>query len=116
MALKALEIDPEHKESAYNYAMCLFNLARAEQALPLVEKLVQEQPDYPLSQALLCVLYLCIGREDSAVAIIRKLASENYAIVDYIRERHADVTQLGHRTFAERLANAAAATIGIQTN
>lgn len=115
MALKALEIDPGHKESAYNHAMCQFNLARAEQALPLVEKLVQEQADYPLPLALLCVLYLCTGREDSATAIFRRLESEKYSIADYIRERHAGVAQLGHLAFAERLANAAAA-IGIQTN
>jgi GT2 family glycosyltransferase/predicted Zn-dependent protease len=108
MARKALEIDPRHKESAYNYGMCLLNLARPGQALEVVAQESAKHPGHPLLMALLCVLYLCAGEYASARTLIEELQGCNYAIAQYIRERLAMLEQLGHAALVGRLQQAAA--------
>ena len=107
MARKALEIDPDHKESAYNCGMSLLNLARPEQAVETVAQESAKHPDYPLLTALLCVLYLCTEEQESAVNILEDLKSRNYGIANYIRERVTVLEQLGHLALAQRLRQAA---------
>ena len=113
MALKALEIHPNHKESAYNYGMCLLNLGRPEQAVVFIAQESAKYPDYPLLMALLCVLYLCCGNAASAQVISKKLRSSNYALSGYIKARIAVLGQLGRQAIALQLQQASA-TIGIQ--
>ncbi|HIJ88368.1 MAG TPA: glycosyltransferase [Desulfuromonadales bacterium] len=108
MALKAMEVDPDHKESAYNYGMCLLNLARPGQAVAFIAQESAKHPDYPLLMALLCVLYLCTGESASAQAISEKLRAGNYAVTGFVKERVAVLEQLGHLTTALRLRQAAA--------
>lgn len=113
MALKALEIDPGHKESAYNYGMSLLNLACPEQAVVFIAEESARHSDYPLLMALQCVLYLCVGESASAKAISEKLRAGNYALPGYIQARITALEQLGHLATALQLRNTAI-SIGIQ--
>ncbi|MFZ4855254.1 MAG: glycosyltransferase [Desulfuromonadaceae bacterium] len=118
MALKALEIDPYHKESAYNYGICLLNLAQPEKAKAFVVHEFTKDPDYPLLMALLGVLYLCTGEAALAQTISEKLSESNYSISAYIKARIAVLEQLGHMEIAQQLRQSAtemlATVIGIQ--
>ena len=108
MALEALEIDSNHKESTYNYGMSLLNLARPEQAVAFVAQESAKHPDYPLLKALLCVLYICVGEPALAQTISEKLRAGNYEISGYIKARIAVLEQLGHLAIALQLHKAAA--------
>jgi len=103
MAIKALEIDPCHKESAYNYGICLLNQGWPEQAVFFIVLVSAKHPDYPLLMSLLCVLYLCTGNSASAKMIYEKLRASNYAISGYIKERFSVLEQLGHLAMASQL-------------
>jgi glycosyltransferase involved in cell wall biosynthesis len=107
MARKAMEIDPDHKESAHNYGMCMLNLGHPEQAAAFVAQESTKHPDYPLLMALLCVIYLCTGEVASALAISEKLSADNYEISGYIKARVAVLEQRGHLTLALLLQHAA---------
>jgi tetratricopeptide (TPR) repeat protein len=113
MAIKALEIDPGHKESAYNYGICQLNLGRPEQALVFIALESAKHPEYPLLMALLCVLHLCTGEVESAKGVAQKLLASNYAISSYIKARVAVLEQLGHPAIAIQLRQDAA-IMGIQ--
>ena len=113
MAIKALEMDPDHKESAYNYGICLLNLGRSEQAEIFVALESAKHPDYPLLMSLLCVLQLCAENFSSAERISEKLRAANYAISDYIKARAVALEQFGHPAIASQLRQAAV-TVGVQ--
>jgi tetratricopeptide (TPR) repeat protein len=106
MARTAMKIDPDHKESAHNYGMCLLNLGRPEQAVDFIAQEYTKYPDYPLLMALLCVLYLCTGEFASAQGISNKLRAKNYALLDYIKMRVTTLEHLGHPDLALKLRQA----------
>ena len=107
MALKSLEINPDHKESVYNYGICLLNLAKPDQAVTFIAHKMAKHPDYPLLMALLCVLYLCTGETASAKSLSDKLNASNYAISGYIKARVAVLEQLGRMGIAQQLRQTA---------
>jgi glycosyltransferase involved in cell wall biosynthesis len=108
MACKALEIDPAHKESAYNYGICLLNQAKPEQALEVIEPYNVRYPEYPLLMALRCVLCLCLNVNEQAVQLYNELIARNYAISGYVLKRVAALESMGYCALADRLRKTAA--------
>lgn len=115
MASNVLKMDPDHKESKYNWGVCLLNTARPELALDMVKASFAAHSNYPLLKALLCVLYLCTGEVESAMLIFEELKSCEYAIERYIYDRLAVLRQLGHQSLYERVKQSAA-EIGVVKN
>jgi glycosyltransferase involved in cell wall biosynthesis len=108
MACKALEIDPAHTESAYNYGICLLNLAKPEQAVEVIEPFCARHPEHPLLMALHCVLSLCLNAGEEASHSYNELIARNYAISGYVLERIAALESMGFLALADGLKKTAA--------
>lgn len=105
---RALELDPTHKEAAFNYGTCELYAGDPERALALIGPLARQNPDYPLLQALLAVLFMANGRVEDAARCVAKLKSMHYDIDSYLAARLHTLASLPDRgNVADRIRRAA---------
>ncbi len=72
---KALEVDPLSVESAIVLAQDLYLLRRYDEALDVVRKALDQDPDYPLAYWILGMIHLTRGHGKEAVAALEKRSS-----------------------------------------
>lgn len=102
VSAQALELAPNHKEAALNYATCALYVGDPERAVVVAEKQARSHPDDPQLQAILTVLYLSSGNS-RVRQTVELLLQRNYAIADYVRDRANVLDQLGRFEPADRL-------------
>ena len=108
----ALDIDPDHKEAAFNYGTCELYAGDLERALSIVRPLATKHASYPLLQSLLAVLCLGCRRTEEAAEKIAALKRDGYAIESYLRERAATLGALGRQQLADRISRRTAVILG----
>ena len=100
---RGLELAPNHKEAAFNYGTCELYVGDPQRALVTLLSVVKCNKDYPLLQALCCVLYLCLEQQDQAALLYKVLREQGYAVDDYIQQRAQALKAQGRHLFADRL-------------
>ncbi|NVN88993.1 MAG: glycosyltransferase [Desulfuromonadales bacterium] len=100
---RALELDPYHKEAAFNFGTCVMFCDDPYSAITVLTPVLAMHPDYPLLLALLTVLYLVTNQHDLARTTYTELESLNYAIADYIRDRALELDVAGREDMAQEL-------------
>ena len=90
-AEKALRLDPLLKEAKFNLAISLLLMGRGGEGKSLLERLLDEQPDYTAAQFMLCVAHICMQERAQAENLFRKLRS--LPIGDYIGESFLDISK-----------------------
>ena len=106
---RALELDPHHKEAAFNYGTCELYAGEPALAVPRLEPLLEKYPEYPPLLAVMMLLLILCGQQNRATSIYSKLKTMDYAIDDYARDRSRVLTKLGKERQAEELLNGFAA-------
>jgi len=109
---RALQLDPAHREAAFNYGTCELYVGDPGRALPEIERLLQQDRQHPLLQALMIMLSLALGRIEQATELYTSLAAMNYAFADYLRDRVASLQAVGRKELAQTITKNSAA-IGI---
>lgn len=100
---RALELNSDHKEAAFNFGTCALYCADPQSAIAALEPVLARHPDYPLLMALLTVLYLVTGQNDRARMTYKELVFHDYAITEYLRDRAADLDAVGRADLARCL-------------
>lgn len=113
VSLRALQLDPAHREAAFNYGTCELYVGDPARALPEIERLLKQVGQHPLLQALMVMLSLALGRYDQATAAYASLTAMNYAFGDYLRDRLFRLQAIGRTELAQTIA-VNAAKIGIK--
>jgi tetratricopeptide (TPR) repeat protein len=70
---KALALQPDLKEAHFNYALNLLHLREAEKAIPLLEDLLEQHPQYIAARFMLTAAYCCAGNKASAQESCRQI-------------------------------------------
>ncbi|UCD82324.1 MAG: tetratricopeptide repeat protein [Desulfobacterales bacterium] len=70
---KALSLQPDLKEAHFNYALNLLHLRDAEKAIPVLENLLEEHPQYIAARFMLTAAYCCAGNKASALDGCRQI-------------------------------------------
>ena len=71
-AEKALRLDPLLKEAKFNLAISLLLMGRGGEGKSLLERLIDEQPDYTAAQFMLCVAHMLHAGESAGGKAIQK--------------------------------------------
>ena len=77
---RALELDPDHKEAAFNYGTCELYVGDPKRALDLISSVAEKNPDYPLLQALVAVLFFACDMAPEGEHKTAELRSRGYGI------------------------------------
>jgi tetratricopeptide (TPR) repeat protein len=72
-AQKAVSLDPEMKEARFNEAISELFMGNLQEAIGILEKLVQEYPDYLAAMFMLSASYCCNDGWDKGMQGIQKL-------------------------------------------
>lgn len=102
---RVLELDPAHKEAAFNYGTCELYVGNPAHALTVVAPVAERNPDYPLLQTLLGVLFACTGEKNKAMRCFEPLKQQGYAVDAYVQERIQTLRSLNRGELAECLIN-----------
>lgn len=92
---RAFELDPDHKEAAFNYGTCELYAGEPVSALELLRPVAVRNPDYPLLQALMAVLCFACDHPDEGREKVDMLKACGYGIDSYICERISVLESLG---------------------
>jgi len=99
---RAVEIDPLSAEAEITLAQDLYLQRQYGEALELVRKIINQQPDYPLAYWTLGLTYLAQGQVKEAIAALEK--GRQVAPVDYTTEvLAAAYAEDGNRAEAEKV-------------
>jgi hypothetical protein len=98
-----LELDPEHKEAAYNYATCCLYTENFKDGIVAAEQCSVHYPEYPLLHAVLAALYLAEGDVVKSRLTADSLKKLNYAVERYLLEQAGVLSAQGLATLASRL-------------
>lgn len=105
---RALELDTTHKEAAFNYGTCELYAGAPERALAVIGAIAEQNPDYPLLQAIMTVLLLAGGEVEQASVCFQNLKRMNFAIQKYVDERIERLEQVGQGERAKAISEAMA--------
>ena len=74
---KSIEIDPHLKEAYVRRVIALLMIGKANEALPVVLQLVEKNPEYPYSKAVLSAARFCAGEEQKALQLVDEMIVSN---------------------------------------
>lgn len=100
---KVMELNPDHKEAALNYGVCELYAGCPQKALDRILPVVKRHREYPLLQALCCVLYACLGQQKEAASLYKVLREQGYAVDNYLQQRAQSLKTQGHHLLVEQL-------------
>lgn len=104
MARKALDLDPDHKESALNLAACELQNGAWEKAWQRASALSVQHRSWPLLNALRMALAVIAGDKQTAADCLEQLRLDNYAILPYLEELQNSLIESGQPVLAGQLA------------
>ena len=100
---RALELDPGHKEAAYNYGTCELYVGDPQRALTAIGPIAAQHPEYPLLQALLAILCLATDSRAAGQKLVHELEKNGCGINGYIQERAVVLKTLHRSDIAGRI-------------
>lgn len=104
---RALMLDPQHREAAFNYGTCELYAGDPARALPAVERLLKQDLHHPQLLALSILLNLAAGKRDEAINSFTVLQTMNYTFDEYLRARVATLDTLGRQEQARTILESA---------
>jgi len=110
-AQKALCLDPMLREASFNKGIGLMMLGRAGEAKSILQGILEQQPDYPAAQFMLCVTRTCLGELEPVGATITNMQAT--PIGPYLGESFLEVAK---RLFAASQVDYARRTIEVAVN
>lgn len=108
VSLRALQLDPGHREAAFNYGTCELYAGDPGRALPVVERLLKQDQRHPQLLALSILLCLATDDLDGAKRSFETLAAMNYNFSDYLAARVANLSANGRQELAWLISDNAA--------
>ena len=103
-AKKALELDPGHKESQLNAAICELHTGNRDNAWQRIDRLSEQYREWPLLTALRLALAVISGESRIAVDCHVKLCRQGYGVGVYLQELQCSLMSAGQPVFAGQLA------------
>lgn len=103
-AEKALELEPDHKESQLNAAICELHTGNLENAWQRVGRLSEQYREWPLLAALRLALAVIAGESQVAVDCHTELCRHGYGVGAYLQELQRSLILVGQPVFAGQLA------------
>ena len=100
---RALELDPNHREAAFNYGMCELYAGDPELALKRVRPVAGRNPEHPLLQALFAVLCFVCNTGTEGREKMSMLKESGFKIEAYIAERASALDACGRENMAAGL-------------
>lgn len=107
VSLRALQLDPGHREAAFNYGTCELYAGDPGRALPVVERLLKQDQRHPQLLALSILLCLAMDDLDGAKRSFETLTAMNYNFSGYLAARVANLSANGRQELAQTILNAA---------
>jgi len=104
---KALEIDPDLREAALNYAGCEFMLGNLKETLLCLEKILEKEPGYPPAVGRIAAAYLLSGRRKEAFTHLGHLSRKGYDCFNILSEQAKALVFQGSKDQAKLLEEAA---------
>lgn len=80
---KALELDPDLRDSALMYSTCLVYTGNAEGSIPILQGLLSNNSPYPQALLLLAESYFCVGEKDKAHEYVKNLEEMDFDCTAY---------------------------------
>jgi len=71
---RAMALDSDMKEAPNDYALYNLYSGHAERAVPVLEDLVKQYPDYLSARFKLATTYTCVGRKKEGLDVLNKLS------------------------------------------
>lgn len=108
VSLRALQLDPGHREAAFNYGTCELYVGDPGRALPVVERLLKRDQRHPQLLALSILLCLATDDLDGAKRSFETLTAMNYNFSGYLAARVANLSASGRQELARLISDNAA--------
>jgi tetratricopeptide (TPR) repeat protein len=105
VTLRALEIEPFHKEAAFNYGVCSLYVGDLHEATRRLKNVQSQHSGHPPLLAVLTVLYLADGLTEPASECLDALQQINYSISGFIDGRIAVLRSLGRDDRADSIVS-----------
>ena len=99
-ALKLEKDDTELKEIVNLHASCALSLGKAESSIPLLESVLQKNPDYPMAVLMIALVYCALNRRESAKGYIDKLRSMRMPFENYLHDFAVFLMSAGRADYA----------------
>ena len=103
---KALELNPDLKEAALNYANCELIIGDAKNAVCAIEKLLKSEPDYPPAMGLIAMACYVDGQKEKGLEYFRKLRKKRFNCEDFVNDLAKDMISEGRAEQAGLLLEA----------
>jgi tetratricopeptide (TPR) repeat protein len=84
---KAFELDPKSKETGLNCAGCELIAGDVNKAISILEKVLEDNPDYPPALARLCAAYLIGGQQEAGLSHLERLRGLRFDCADALSEQ-----------------------------
>lgn len=107
VSLRALQLDPWHREAAFNYGTCELYAGDPGRALPVVERLLKRDQRHPQLLALSILLCLATDDLDGARRSFEALIAMNYNFSGYLAARVDNLSANGRQELARTILDAA---------
>jgi tetratricopeptide (TPR) repeat protein len=104
---RAAELNPTMKEAALNYAGCEYIVGDVKKTISILEKLLQEQPDYPPAIALIAAAYYVSGLKEEGLKLLEKLRKMGFNCTEFFNDQYRGVISQGRVDQAVLLLEAA---------
>jgi tetratricopeptide (TPR) repeat protein len=110
---RVLDLEPAHKEAAFNYGTCELYVGDVHRAISCLKAILECHPGHPPLLALLMVLELAVAEVKAADQQFRQLQAQNYRIADYVQARVVTLEGVG-RTELAKAIRTAAVSLGLE--
>lgn len=107
---RAMELDPDMKEAALNYAGSEFIVGDIKKTISLLEALLRKESYYPSASALLAAAYYIDGQKEKALGLFEKLGKKGFDCTEFLDEQTRAVMAQGKFDQAFSLLEAAVKT------
>ena len=112
-SLRAMELAPDMKEAALNYAGCEFIIGDITKTISVLEVLLQKEPDYPPAMVLVAVAYYVNGQKEKGLEFFEKLRKRGFNWTEFMDEQARAAKSQGRLDQAILLLEAAIETANI---
>ena len=92
---RAMELDPNMKEAALNYAGCEFLIGDIRKTISVLETLLQKHPDYPSAMLLVAAAYYVQGQKEKGLGLFEKLRKRGFNWTNFLDEQARGAISLG---------------------
>jgi tetratricopeptide (TPR) repeat protein len=102
-SFNALEIDPQLREAALNYAVAQMIVGDIRIAKEYLLKIIEKDPNYPPAYARLSAVWLMEGCLEEGKACLERIQSKGYSRLYTIEKQVKELVDVGKTEKAEKL-------------